>query len=98
MVPPQNKLTASVPAMSDAVASPVPTRSVPLRKPTSSAVASKIVSGLGVFALAVVLGGPLLHFGWTVAAAAALFIFGGGGLRVTLLRGWEVWACAFCGA
>ena len=47
MVPPENKLTTSVPAMSDAVAAPVPTRSVPLRKPTSSEVASKIVAGLG---------------------------------------------------
>jgi|SRR5438552_14264606 len=73
--PPQNKLTASVPAMSDTVAAPVPSRSVPLRKPTSSEVASKIVAGLGVLALAVVLGGPLLYFGWTVAGIAGL-IFG----------------------
>src|SRR5438034_11283599 len=98
MVPPQNKLTASVPAMSDAVATPVPTRSVPLRKPTSSEVASKIVSGLGVFALGVVLGGPLLYFGWTVAGTAALIFFGGGGLLVMLFSRDEVSACPFCGA
>src|SRR5256885_17270745 len=97
MVPPQNKLTASVPAMSDAVAAPVPTRSVPLRKPTSSEVASKIVAGLGVFALGVVLGGPLLYFGWTVAGTAALIFFGGGGLLVMLFSRDEVSECPFCG-
>src|SRR6266699_5856804 len=97
MVTPQNKLTASVAAMSDAVAAPVPTRSVPLRKPTSSEVASKIVAGLGVFALGVVLGGPLLYFGWTVAGTAALIFFGGGGLLVMLFSRDEVSACPFCG-
>ena len=96
--PPQNKLTASVPAMSDTVAAPVPSRSVPLRKPTSSEVASKIVAGLGVLALAVVLGGPLLYFGWTVAGIAGLIFFGGGGLLVMLFSRDEVSACPFCGA
>ena len=84
--------------MSDTVAAPVPSRSVPLRKPTSSEVASKIVAGLGVLALAVVLGGPLLYFGWTVAGIAGLIFFGGGGLLVMLFSRDEVSACPFCGA
>src|SRR2546423_14840499 len=98
MVPPENKLTASVPAMSDAVAAPVPTRSVPLRKPTSAEVASKIGAGLGVFALGVVLGGPLLYFGWTVAGTAALVFFGGGRVVVMLFSSVEGLSWPMCGA
>jgi hypothetical protein len=98
IVPPQNKAAGNVPAMSDAVAPPVPSRSVPLRKPTSSEVASKLTTGLGIFAFGVILGGPLLYFGWIVAGIAALFFFGGGGLLIVFGSKDEVASCPFCGA
>jgi len=95
---PPNKLAAAVPAMSDAIAPPVPSRSNPLRKPTHAETTSKLKSGLGILIFGVVVGGALLYFGFKVIGGAALLFFGGAGLLIVFTRKDEVSACPFCGA
>ena len=96
--PPPAKVVEGGPAMSDAVAAPVPSRSNPLRKPTHAEATSKLKSGLGILIFGLLVGGALFYFGFKVLGGAALLFFGGGGLLIVLGRKDEVSACPFCGA
>ena len=98
IAPAQNKLAAPAPVMSDAVAAPVPSRSNPLRKPTRAASNSKLKSGLGGLIFGLVVGGPLVYFGFHWIGGAVLVFFCGCGLLIATGSGDEVAACPFCGA
>ena len=95
---PQGKTGLRGPAMSDAVAPPVPNRSKPLRKPTHAEATSKVQSGLTGLVLGVLIGGALLYFGFKVTGGAVLFIFCGLGLLIIFGSKDEVSDCPFCGA
>src|ERR1700747_3064284 len=98
IAPSQNKATLCGPAMSDAVAPPVPNRSKPLRKPTHSESTSKIKSGMGGFVFGLVVGGALFYFGSKVLGGAMMFLFCGLGLLISFGSKDEVSDCPFCGA
>jgi hypothetical protein len=96
--PPAGKVASPRPTMSDVAAPPVPSRSVPLRKPTHAETTSKLRVGLIFLIFGLAVGGALLYFGFNVMGGAALVIFGGLGLLIVLMRKDEVSACPFCGA
>jgi hypothetical protein len=98
IAPPQAKVAVRGPAMSDAVAGPVPNRSKPLRKPTHAEATSKLQSGLVGFVIGVLVGGALLYFGFKILGGAALLFFCGGSLLILIGRKDEVSDCPFCGA
>ena len=98
LAPPQNRVAAPAPAMSDAVAPPVPSRSKPLRKPTHAESTTKLKSGLGGMVFGVLVGGALLYFGFNVLGGAALLFFCGGSLLILFGSKDEVTDCPFCGA
>lgn len=93
-----SKVAARAPAMSDAAAPPVPSRSSPLRKPTHAESTSKLKTGLGGLFFGVVVGGALIYFGFHWLGGAALVFFGGCGLLIATGSTDEVSACPFCGA
>src|SRR5229473_2327926 len=95
--PPPIRVAGARSAMSDVPAPPVPSRSVPLRKPTHAETSSKLTSGLIILIFGLVVGGTLLYFGFKVLGGAALVIVGGFGLLMVLMRKDEVSACPFCG-
>jgi hypothetical protein len=97
IVPPQAKVAVRGPAMSDAVAGPVPNRSKPLRKPTHAEATSKLQSGLLGFVIGVLVGGALLYFGFKILGGAALLVFCGGSLLILFGSKDEVSDCPFCG-
>jgi len=96
--PPQVKVAARGPALSDVVAAPVPSRSKPLRKPTHAEVSSKTSSAMVGFVVGAVIGGPFLYFGHYVIGGAVLLFFCGGSLLILTGRKDEVSDCPFCGA
>jgi len=98
MPPPAAKPLVKGPALSDAIAPPVPSRSKPLRKPTHAEVSSKRTSGLIGLIAGAIIGGPFLYFGHYVLGGAALLFFCGGGLAILMGRKDEVSDCPFCGA
>jgi hypothetical protein len=98
IAPPAIKVAANAPTMSDAVAAPVPSRSKPVRKPTHAETSSKLKSGLGGFAVGVLIGGPLLYFGFYFWGGAALLFLCGCGLLIAFGSKDEVSDCPFCGA
>ena len=98
IAPPPAKTALRGPAMSDAVAAPVPNRSKPLRKPTHAEKTSKLKSGLGGLIVGALIGGPLLYFGFYFWGGAALLLLCGGGLLILFGSKDEVTDCPFCGA
>ena len=98
IAPVQNKVAVRAPAMSDAVAPPVPSRSSPLRKPTHAESTSKLKSGLGGLVFGMVVGVPLVYFGFHWIGGAVLVFFCGCGLLIASGKNDEVSACPFCGA
>jgi hypothetical protein len=98
IAPPPGKGKTAVPAMSDAVAAPVPSRSKPVRKPTHAEASSKLKSGLVGVALGVIIGGPLFYFGFHFWGGAVALILCVSGLLVAFGSKDEVSDCPFCGA
>jgi hypothetical protein len=98
IAPPPAKAALRGPAMSDAVAAPVPNRSKPLRKPTHAEATSKVQSGLVGFVIGVLVGGALFYFGFKILGSAALLFFCGLGLLILFGSKDEVSDCPFCGA
>jgi hypothetical protein len=98
IAPPPAKPALRGPAMSDAVAAPVPNRSKPTRKPTHAEATSKAQSGLVGFVLGALVGGALFYFGFKILGGVALFVFCGLGLAILLGHKDEVSDCPFCGA
>jgi hypothetical protein len=98
IAPPPVKVALRGPAMSDAVAAPVPNRSKLLRKPTHAEATTKLKSGLGGLAVGAMIGGPLLYFGFYFWGGAALLFLCGGGLLILFGSKDEVSDCPFCGA
>jgi hypothetical protein len=95
---PPAKSAASGPARSDAVAAPVPSRSKPVRKPTHAEASSKLKSGLGGFAVGVLIGGPLWYFGFHFWGGVVMLFLCGCGLLIAFGSKDEVSDCPFCGA
>jgi hypothetical protein len=98
IVPPPGKVVRRDPAMSDIAASPVPSRSKPVRKPTHAEATSKLTSGVGGLIFGVFVGGALLYFGFKIVGGGVLLLFGGIGLAMIFSRNAEVSDCPFCGA
>jgi len=98
IAPPENKVALRGPAMSDAVAAPVPNRSKPLRKPTHAEANSKLRSGLGGLIVGALIGGPLLYFGFYFWGGVAVLLLCGGGLLILSGHKDDVSDCPFCGA
>ena len=98
IAPPPAKVALRGPAMSDAVAAPVPNRSKPLRKPTHAEKTSSLKSGLGGLVAGAVIGGPLLYFGFYFWGGVALLLLCGGGLLFLFSSNDEVTDCPFCGS
>jgi hypothetical protein len=96
--PPPTKAALRGPAMSDAVAAPVPNRSKPLRRPTHAETSNKIQSGIVGFVIGALVGGALLYFGFKILGGAALLFFCGLGLLIIFGSKDEVSDCPFCGA
>jgi hypothetical protein len=98
IAPPLPKVAARGPAMSDAVAPPVPNRSKPMRKPTHAEATHQVQSGLVGMVIGVLVGGALLYFGFKILGGAALLFFCGVSLLILFGSKDEVSDCPFCGA
>jgi len=100
LAPAQARTAASAPApaMSDAVAAPVPNRSNPLRKPTGAETMHQIMLGLGGIVVGGALGALFYYLGLHLLAIADWVVAGGGSLVIMLGSRDEVSACPFCGA
>ena len=98
IAPPAAKAALRGPAMSDAVAAPVPNRSKPLRKPTHAEKTSKVQSGLVGMVIGALVGGALLYFGLKILGGAALLLFCGLSLLILFGSKDDVSDCPFCGA
>ncbi|MGB7847509.1 MAG: hypothetical protein WBL63_17990 [Candidatus Acidiferrum sp.] len=98
LAPPHAKAAAPAPAMSDAVAAPVPNRSNPLRKPTSAETTHQLLLGLGGIIVGGALGAVFYYFGLRFLAIADWVVAIGGSLVIILGSRDEVSACPFCGA
>ena len=100
LAPAPTKLAGATPApaMSDAVAAPVPNRSNPLRKPTSAETTHQLLLGLGGIVVGGALGALLYFFSMRFLPFADWVVAFGGSLVLILGSRDEVSACPFCGA
>jgi hypothetical protein len=98
IAPPTVKVATRGPAMSDAIAAPVPNRSKPLRKPTHAEATSKVQTALGGLLFGAVVGGALFYFEFKFLGGATFLFFCAGSLLILFGSKDEVSDCPFCGA